>query len=163
MKLIHWMQPYHRPDAPLRHSFKTLVAIETLWNISKHRTLLIVTAATRPDYVGRYRTDEEAQSIGFRFTAPGNSSEIWLPVTEPEEQFDPHFSIHISLAEPGGFASDWPKWVEEWELDGLVDHMHRVVRYEIAPHFNEFIQTVPRPFHRTPPELPNTRFVEMIR
>jgi hypothetical protein len=141
-KLIHFMQPYHRPDAPVRHTFKTLAAIETLWNISKHRTLHIVTAATRPDYVGHQGPESEAQGIGFRMSAPDLSSEIWLPATKPQEQFDPHFSIRTSLAEPNGFADDWPGWVQGWELDRLVDHFHRVIRYEVATQFSQFIQPV---------------------
>lgn len=142
VELIHFMQPYHRPHLPVRHAFKSLGAIEALWNIAKHRTLYVVTAATRPQYVGRDRSDQEAKRIGFRFPAPNNSSEIWLPVTEPEERFDPHFDVHLSLAQPPGFANDWPRWVESWELDGLIDHFHRVVRYEIAPQFNEFARDV---------------------
>lgn len=140
VELIHFMQPYHRPDLPIRHAFKALAAIEALWNVAKHRSLYVVTAATKPDYVGRDRSDEQAKRIGFRMSAPDNSSEIWLPVTKPEEKFDPHFAIHVSLAQPRGFANDWPQWVEGWELDGLVDHFHRVIQYEIAPQFKKFIQ-----------------------
>lgn len=71
---------------------------------------------------------------------PDHSSEIWLPITEPQEYFEPHFAVHISLAQPRRFASDWPTWVERWELDGLVDYFYRVVRWEVVPMFNEFIQ-----------------------
>lgn len=140
VKLIHFMQPYHRPDVPARHTFKSLAAIEALWNIAKHRTLHVVTAATKPDYVGHQGTEEGASGIGFRMAAANHSSEIWLPTTKPDERFDPHFTVHVSLAEPRGFANDWPRWVESWELDGLVDHFHRVIRYEVATQFSQFIQ-----------------------
>lgn len=140
VRLIHFMQPYHRPDVLIRHTFKTLAAIETLWNISKHRTLHVVTAATVPDYVGRDRSDDQAKRIGFRFPGPDHSSEIWLPITEPQESFQPHFTVRMTLAQPGGFANDWPQWVERWELDGLVDHFCRVIRYEVATQFKQFIQ-----------------------
>jgi hypothetical protein len=151
VKLIHWMQPYHRTDEGLRHTFKSLGAIETLWNIAKHRTLFVVTAATRPDYVVRERSDEQAKGIRYRYPGPDHSSDIWLPITEPQEEFQPHFDVHISLAQPRGFASDWPEWVETWELDGLVDHFYRVIRWEVVPQFNEFIQLggEPPPAHRT--------------
>jgi hypothetical protein len=139
VKLIHWMQPYHRPGGGggVRDALRV---IEVLWNISKHRTLFVVTAVSRPDYVGRERTDEEAKSIGFRFPLSDNSSEIWLPVSEPEEQFDEHFTVHVSLAKPRGFADDWLPWFEHWEIDGLVDYLHNVVGYQVVPQFNPFLK-----------------------
>jgi hypothetical protein len=140
VKLIHWMQPYHGGDTGLRHTFRSLGAIDTLWNISKHRTLHVVTAASAPDYVAHNRTGEQAQSIGFRMSAPDHTSQIWLPAEDEKEVFDPHFTVRISLAQPRGFAADWPRWIEEWELDGLVDHFHHVIRWEVVPQFNEFIQ-----------------------
>ena len=141
VKLIHWMQPYHRPKWD-GWFWSALAALEVLWNVSKHRTLFIATAVTRPDYVGRERSDEDAKSIGFRFTAPNHSSEIWLPISEPEEHFEPHFSVHVALAEPRGFARDWPWWINEWEVDGLVDYLYRAVAEQVVPRFNDFIQPV---------------------
>src|SRR5213592_4917234 len=45
VQLIHWMQPYHRPrwEGTFRNA---LAALEVLWNVSKHRTLLVTTAVT---------------------------------------------------------------------------------------------------------------------
>jgi len=151
VKLIHWMQPYHRTDGGMRHAFKALGAIETLWNVAKHRTLLVVTSATQPDYVWRERSGEQAKDIGFRFPGPDHSSDIWLPITEPQEEFGPHFAVHISLAQPRGFAADWPAWVEDWDLDGLVEYFYRVVRWEVVPMFNKFVQQGGEPVHDAPP------------
>jgi hypothetical protein len=140
VRLVHFMQPYLRPDLPLRHDFKALGAIQALWNIAKHRTLYVVTAATKPDYVGRERSGDDAPKVGFRFPAVERSSEWWLPVTDPPERFDPHFSVRLSLAKPAGLGDDWPAWVEDWDVDGLADHFHRVVRYDIAPQFKAFVR-----------------------
>jgi hypothetical protein len=139
VKLIHWMQPYHRGQRRSGDLRDALRALEVLWNVSKHRTLLVVASRTRPYYVGRDRADEQAPSIAFRMRLPDDSSEIWLPVTS-DEKFDPHFSVHVSLAKPRGFANDWPDWIEEWEVDGLVDYLYRVVAQEVIPRFDEFIQ-----------------------
>lgn len=159
VKLIHWMQPYHRPDLAERHDRKRRVgwaegtfrdalrATEVLWNISKHRTLFVVTAVTAPHYVGRERSGEDVEPIGFRMRGPNNSSDIWLPLTEPEEQFDPHFEIRVALAKPRGFTRDWLPWLDQWEAENLMDYLHRAVRYEVIPQFNQFLQ---QPGHRAP-------------
>jgi len=140
VQLIYWMQPYHTHKVEHQHAFKVLAALDTLWNISKHRSLLVVAAATRPHFVAGGRSDEDADRVGFRMRARRHTSEIWLPITEPPEHYDAHFKVRVSLAEPGGFANDWPKWVEGWELDGLAGTIHRVVRYEIAPQFNPYVR-----------------------
>ncbi len=67
-------------------------------------------------------------------------SEIWLPVTEPEERFDPHFEVNVTLAKPRGFARDWLPRLGTWEAENLMDHLHRVIRYEVLPQFNQFLQ-----------------------
>lgn len=144
VRLIHWMQPYHRSEWGAR-VWDALAALDVLWNVSKHRTLLIATAITRPDYVARERSGEEAKRIGFRFTAPNHSSEIWLPISEPEEHFEPHFSVHVTLAEPRGFARDWPWWINEWEVDELVNYLYRAVAEQVVPRFNDFVQPIPEP------------------
>jgi hypothetical protein len=153
VKLVHWMQPYHRPDLadPIRHvpgrriglgegTFRdALRAIELLWNVSKHRTLFVVTAVTAPHYVGRERSGDDAEPVGFRVPGANKSSEIWLPVTEPEEKFDPHFEVKVTLAKPKGFAQDWLPWLGDWEGEDLMDYLHRAIRYEVLPQFNRFL------------------------
>jgi hypothetical protein len=154
VKLIHWMQPYHRPDLadPVRHvpgrrmglgegTFRdALRAVELLWNISKHRTLFVVTAVTAPRYVGRERSGDEAEPVGFRMRGHDFSSEIWLPLTEPEESFDPHFEVNVTLAKPRGFSKDWLPWIGTWEAEDLMDHLHRAIRYEVLPQFNQYME-----------------------
>jgi hypothetical protein len=143
---IERMQPYDRrygrPRLERRH-WDVLRVLETLWNIDKHRTVLLSTGLLAPKEVWHNRTDEEDSGIGFRFSPARDEADIWLPIDERDQRFNPRFLVEVALAKPRGFADDWPD--REWgeDLGGLVDYMYRTVVWSVLPQLREFIQRGP--------------------
>lgn len=144
-KLIERMQPYDRrygrPRIERAH-WEVLAALEALWNIDKHRTILLATSLISPSEVRHYRTGEEASGIGHRFTPARDEADWWLPIDDGDQRFDPRFDVEVALAKPRGFAEDWPR--QEWgDLAGLVGYMYQVVVYGVLPQLRQFIQRRP--------------------
>ena len=143
-KLIEGMQPYdNRGDALDSWRYKSLAALQALWNISKHRTVLFSSAFVKPEYIGSNRTDGEESRIGFRTNRADNEAEWWLPLTG-DQSFDPHFGIEIALAKPRGYAEDLPDWVGDWSVTSLVGLIYKTVEYDVVAHLYQFIQPVTR-------------------
>jgi hypothetical protein len=140
--LIEGMQPYDsRGDALDASRYRSLAALQALWNISKHRTVLFSTAINIPDYVVSDRADEDGPGIGHRIDPAKGEAEWWLPLSG-EQTFDPHFGVKVSLAKPRGFAEDLPDWVAEWTFEGLVSYIYKTVEYDVVSYLYRFIQPV---------------------
>lgn len=137
--LIEAMQPYDsRGDALDAWRYKSLAALEALWNISKHRTVLFSVAFVTPDYVGSNRAEGEEPGIGHRFNRADNEAEWWLPVAG-DQAFDPHFGVDLGLATPRGFSQDLPDWVPDWNVASLVSYIYKTVEYDVVSHLYQFI------------------------
>jgi len=144
-KLIERMQPYDRRygrPSRARVRWEALSYLETLWQVDKHRTILLATSLLSPDSISHNRTGEESSGIGHRFTPTRDEADWWLPIDDDDQTFYPKFTVQISLAKPRGFADDWPD-IDGWELDGLVDYMYRTVVWDVVPHLSKFIQRAP--------------------
>ena len=141
-KIIEAMQPYDRRygrPSRRRVQFEALGYLETLWNIDKHRTILLATSLLSPDYVGHNRGSEEPSGIAWRRAPADGEAEWWLPIDNRDQTFHPHFGVEVSLAKPRGFADDWPG-IDGWAVDGLVDYMYRTVIWSVVPQLRKFIQ-----------------------
>lgn len=144
--VIESMQPYVRSDDDQdwhRDMFRPLGTLHTLWNIDKHRSILLSTTLVEPKYVGHNRSAQEASGIGRRFSAAGGIAEWWLPVDEKDQAFDPHFGVEVSLTRPRGFVDDWPAGIGSRPLDGLVEQLYRTVAHVAVPGLRKFIEPVP--------------------
>ena len=141
--IIESMQPYVPADGDRdwhRDMFRPLGILHTLWNIDKHRSILLSTTLVRPKYIGHNRTTDEPSGIGHRLAAAGGIAEWWLPVDERDQAFDPHFGIEVSLTRPIGFADDWPPEMGSRPLDGLVEQLYRTVAFGAVPRLREFMR-----------------------
>lgn len=139
-KMIERMQPYDRGrPRKERVRWEVLRMLQTMWNVDKHRTILLATTLLSPDYIAHNRTGEEPSGIAHRISAARDEADWWLPIDNRDQTFDPHFGVEISLAKPRGFADDWPD-IAGWPLDGLVDHLYNKVRYDVLPHLSQYVQ-----------------------
>jgi hypothetical protein len=142
-ELIERMQPYDRRygrPGLARVRWESLATLQALWNIEKHRTILLATTLLAPDYVTHNRTGEQGSGIAHRVAPSQGEADWWLPIDERDQSFDPHFGIEISLTKPRGFAEDWPPGVADIPLDGLVQHLYQKVAYDVLPHFRQYVQ-----------------------
>ena len=134
---IRAMQPYGSPGLVVE-PYRALDGLHTLWNVDKHRSILVVEALVAPEFVGHNRLATEPSGIGFRFAPAGDEAEWWLPIDDRDQEFEPHFGVNVSLAAPQGFADDWLDWLEQWDIRGLVDYLYRTVRYQVLPQLEGF-------------------------
>jgi hypothetical protein len=134
-KRIEAMQPYEGRDTA---GWRGLAALETLWNVDKHRTILLSTALVAPNYV--WHRSAESQEIGIvqSLAPPDSEAHWWLPIDTGDQYGDPAFSVKVSLAKPRGFADDWPPWLSEWALESLMRMMHNTVQHQVLPQLQEF-------------------------
>jgi hypothetical protein len=140
-ELIEKVQPYHRGRPRWkRQQWWPLEALERLWNIDKHRSLLVTTTLLSPEHVWHNRTGEEGSGIGWRVAHGENEAEWWLPLDDRDQNFHPEFGIQISLAKPRGFTGDWLPRIEDWELDALVNAMYSTVYHRVLPQFGKFVK-----------------------
>jgi hypothetical protein len=138
-KRIEGMQPYRRGRPSLRRlQFEALEPLHGLWNIDKHRAILLTTSLLAPEYVWHNRPAHEPSSIGFRIPKSHKEAEIWLPL-DGDQRFEPHFSIEVALAKPRGFAGNWSRWADV-DLEGLVDYMYRCVIWSVIPGLSQFVK-----------------------
>jgi hypothetical protein len=141
--LIEKSQPYRRRRPKWRsYEWQPLEALDLLWNIDKHRSLLLVqTPILLPLYVAHNRG--ESSGIGFRILRRENEAECWLPLDEGDQTFQVEFEVEVRLAKPIGYQGDWLPWVEQWQVDALADSIFKTVAYRLVPQFRGLLQPFP--------------------
>jgi hypothetical protein len=136
MRLIERMQPYDRRFGRPRRErvrWEALALLDKLWNIDKHRTLLLVYSWPKPEGVGHNRGDDS----GIRFRMRSTFAEIWLPIDDRDQHYEPRFGLELHLARPQSFR-DWPD-IDDWEADGIAHRLHEQVRWNVLPFFSRWV------------------------
>jgi hypothetical protein len=138
--VIEEMQVYDDTDLiqdPTRSLYRPLRWLETLWNIDKHRTIVLTTTAIEFMYATSQARSGES-GIGFDFTDDGRVAEIWIPVTE--EDAGTNFYAEVRLSKPSGYAADWPIGLDQIGLDGVVAEIFRTVVWRVIRPLGRFIR-----------------------
>jgi hypothetical protein len=139
--IIEEMQPHEtrRSMADDWSTSQALRALETLWNVAKHRSILFGYAFVMPDHATYIRPDGDIQQPGFSLPTTTTPAEIWLPMDSAITDFQAHFEVHVTLAQPRGFGEDWPLWASGWPLGEVVDHLYAEVTRSVLPRFEPFL------------------------
>jgi len=141
LEIIERMQPYRRGrPSPGRRNWNNLEILELLWNIDKHRSILLAVTVLSPEDARHNRSGEEPTGIGWAF-APADKQAQWaIALDGRDETFDPHFGVQVSLTKPRGFAKDWIPLLERWPLESLVTNLYTVVQQGVLPQLRQFMK-----------------------
>jgi len=137
---IEQMQVYDDTDLaqdPMRVLYRPLRWLEALWNIDKHRTIVLTSTAVEFMYATS-RTGEGESGIGFEFRDNGRVAEIWIPMTE--EHSDTSFFPEVRLTRPSGYRADWPSDLDQIGLDAVVAEIFRTVVWRVFLPLRGFIR-----------------------
>lgn len=139
-KAIERMQPYDRGRRE-RLLYRSLADLDALWQIEKHRSILLTTPLVWPSQVGYEGPVHEPSGVRFKIDPSGHEAEWWLPV-DKGDAFDPQFAIEVAVAHvgPHPLAADGLPRPVEWEaLEAFVDEMYNTVVHRVLPKLHQFI------------------------
>jgi hypothetical protein len=147
VRIVEGMQPYEDDGHPAREwwrrPYRPLSWLHELWNVEKHRTILLTAAFVRHEFARHPGSKGDPMLIGAEAAISPTESIWYLPLDRGGQLVDPPFTVGVSLAPQRGVADEWLGDVAGFELDGLANHLFTIVAHHVVPTLCQYVRSSP--------------------